>query len=380
MTAVNERATIFDVRTRDQVAANAEAVDRERAFPRASLEALAAVGALGLSVPADYGGAGAGLSALATACEVVGGACASTGMTFLMHNVTAATIAGGGGPRAAELLSALASGDTLGTLAFSERGTGAHFYAPELRAKRSDDDRDGIVTISGRKSFVTSGGEAGVYLMLVQSASGEGADCYAVAADAPGVSFDGRWDGLGMAGNSSIAMTLDGVRVGEEDRVGAVGRAGELVFGVVAPFFLVGLAAVNVGIAAAAQQAATDHARGRTYADGSTLAEVQTIQHALANLDLAVRQARLLVREAAALGDAGDSGALVPIMEAKVAATEAARDVTQGALEITGGQGYTPALAIERHLRDARAGAVMAPTNGVLRSWIGKALAGLPVP
>jgi alkylation response protein AidB-like acyl-CoA dehydrogenase len=67
-------------------------------------------------------------------------------------------------------------------------------------------------------------------------------------------------------------------------------------------------------------------------------------------------------------------------MEAKVAATEAASAVTQMALDATGGQGYTPALPIERHLRDARAGAVMAPTNAVLRSWIGKALAGLPVP
>ena len=67
-------------------------------------------------------------------------------------------------------------------------------------------------------------------------------------------------------------------------------------------------------------------------------------------------------------------------MEAKVAATEAAAAVTQKALEVTGGQGYTPALPIERHLRDARAGAVMAPTNAVLRNWIGKALAGLPVP
>jgi alkylation response protein AidB-like acyl-CoA dehydrogenase len=97
-------------------------------------------------------------------------------------------------------------------------------------------------------------------------------------------------------------------------------------------------------------------------------------------MDIAVRSTRLLVRDAAALGDGGDEAALVPIMEAKVAATETAVSVTQRALEVCGGQGYTPALPIERHLRDARAGAVMAPTNGVLRNWIGKALMGLPVP
>jgi isovaleryl-CoA dehydrogenase len=67
-------------------------------------------------------------------------------------------------------------------------------------------------------------------------------------------------------------------------------------------------------------------------------------------------------------------------MEAKIAATEAAQTVTEKALAATGGQGYTPRLPVERHLRDARAGAVMAPTNAVLRNWIGKALTGLPVP
>lgn len=170
------------------------------------------------------------------------------------------------------------------------------------------------------------------------------------------------------------------MHAGDAARIGAAGKATELVFGVVAPFFLVGLAAVNVGIAAAAARAATEHAAGRRYPDGSSLAEIQHVQHLIADMDLATRQARLVVREAAALGDAGDESALVVIMEAKVAATEAAAFVTQKALEATGGQGYTPSLPVERHLRDARAGAVMAPTNAVLRNWIGKALAGLPVP
>ena len=137
---------------------------------------------------------------------------------------------------------------------------------------------------------------------------------------------------------------------------------------------------MNVGIAAAAVGSGHRACRDRRYPDGSSLAEMQVVQHLLADMDTAVRQARLLVRDAAALGEAGDPSALVAIMEAKVAATETAALVTQKALEVTGGQGYTPSLPIERHLRDARAGAVMAPTNAVLRSWIGKALAGLPVP
>ncbi len=357
------------------IAPGAAGIDRESRFPDEQLNALAQVGALGLLVPCDQGGVGAGLVALADVCEAVGGACASTGMVFLMHSVTAATVAGGGGPSAARLLEEMASGEVLGTLAFSERGTGAHFYAPELRAER----RDGSVFVSGRKSFVTSGGHADAMLVLLQG-EGDGLDCYVVRRNDSGVRFDGHWEGLGMRGNSSIAVELDDVVLDRDALIGEAGGGAGLVFGVVAPTFLVGLAAVNVGIAQAALSEAFEHAKSRRYPDGSSLVEVATVQHALANMDIDVRAARALLREAARLGDHGDEGALVPLMEAKVLCTDVAARVTQGALEVCGGQGYTPALAIERHLRDARAGAVMAPTNGVLRTWSAKAIAGLPVP
>jgi isovaleryl-CoA dehydrogenase len=356
------------------IAPLAAAVDRDRAFPDASMRALGECGALGLLVPEASGGSGGGIAALVAACEAVGSACASSGMVFLMHSVTAATIAIGGGERAGEYLEAMATGAKLGTLAFSERGTGAHFYAPELTAE----SHDGGVRIRGRKSFVTSGGHADFYLVLVRSLAGDGLDCYAVGGSA-GIRFDGEWDGLGMAGNSSVAADFDCV-VDVAARIGGSGDGEGLVFTAVAPFFLAGLAAVNVGIAAAALAAAVGHASTRRYSDGGSLAEIQSIQHALADMDITTRAARLLVEEAARLGDAGDAGALVALMEAKVIATEAAVAVTQTALEVCGGQGYTRALPIERHLRDARAGSVMAPTNGVLRNWTGKALAGLAVP
>jgi isovaleryl-CoA dehydrogenase len=359
---------------RERIAPLAAAVDRDRSFPESSIRALGESGALGLMVPDEFGGAGGGIAELVAACEAVGAACAASGMVFLMHSVTAATIAVGGGERASEYLEGMAAGRKLGTLAFSERGTGAHFYAPELTAERES----GGVRIHGRKSFVTSGGHADLYLVLVRSGEGETLDCYAVD-PADGVRFEGEWDGLGMAGNSSIAAEFDCV-VDDAARIGGGGDGQTLVFTAVAPFFLAGLAAVNVGIAAAALAATVEHASTRRYAGGESLAEIQSIQHALANMDMSTRAARLMVHEAARLGDLGDEGALVALMEAKVVATEAAASVTQTALEVCGGQGYTRAMPIERHLRDARAGAVMAPTNGVLRNWTGKALAGLPVP
>lgn len=359
---------------RGTIARSAPDVDATRSFPSAGLQELAAGGGYGLVVPASYGGSGGALAALARACRELGEACASTAMVFLMHCVATATIARD--ERHADLLRAIAAGEALATLAFSERGTGAHFYSPQLSATRTG----GALRISGRKSFVTSGGHADLYVLLVQGEAEGTADAYIVDAKRSGISFEGDWDGLGMAGNSSIAMTLDDVELSAGDRIGPPGGGLELVFTVVAPLFLAGLAAVNVGIAAAATRAATQHVSTRRYPDGSSLAEIQHIQHLVADMDLRTRQAWLLVSEAALAGENGAEDALVAIMEAKIAATEAAVDVTRLALHATGGQGYTSALPIERHLRDAHAGAVMAPTNAVLRSWVGRALAGLPVP
>lgn len=359
----------------DQIEPSAAEVDSNRDFPSNNLRALADVGALGLVVPQAMGGVGGSLSALSEACETLGSACASTAMIYLMHSVTAATSTAGGGSSATEVTAAL-SGGTLGSLAFSERGTGAHFYAPELKVQRAN----GSVRVSGSKSFVTSGGHAGIYLLLVQSEQEGTADAYAIDSNAEGLSFEGEWQGLGMTANNSVGMHLEEVVLHDDARIGEPGAGVALVFEVVAPHFLVGLAAVNVGIAAAASAAAAAHVRGRRYPDGSSLAEIQYIQHLIADMDLRTRAARLLVREAAALGEAGDASALVAIMEAKIAATETAADVTQLAMTATGGQGYTPSLPIERHFRDAHAGAVMAPTNAVLRNWVGKALTGLPVP
>ena len=358
------------------IAETAVAVDRERSFPRDNIELLRELGALRLTVPAASGGLGGGLGAVAQACEALGAACASTAMVFLMHTVSAATLAAGGGERARQALEAIVTDGALATLAFSERGTGAHFYSPELSATRAN----GGVRVSGRKSFVTSGGHADLYIVLLQGEQEGTADAYIVERATAGVRFEGSWHGLGMAGNASVAAVFDDVALPDAARLGDAGTALDLVFSVVAPFFLVGLAAVNAGIAGAATRVAIDHAASRSYPDGSTLAELAPVQHQLADMDSDARRARLLVAEAARLGDAGDEVALLAIMESKVVATDTAARVTQRALEVTGGQGYTPALAVERHLRDARAGAVMAPTNGVLRGWIGKALAGLPVP
>ena len=369
--ARTKRVVDSDVRPR------AADVDRLRQYPSEGLAALGHAGLLGLMVPKAQGGMGGDLRSLAVACQEVGRGCASTAMCFLMHQCGAFLIAAGAaGDQAGRFLPPIARGEAIATLAFSERGTGAHFYNPEIRARRNG---QGFV-LEGRKSFVTSGGHADLYPVLVQTSSAQGLDILVVPRESRGLSFEGEWDGIGMAGNSSVTMVLRDVHVPASHLLGKEAAGAGLVFNVVAPSFLVGLSGVNLGIAQAALDAAVEHARTRTYPpDNRPLASLQAIQFYLAEMSGAIDGARHLLYEAASAADSAQATALLLVMEAKVAATETAIRVTNLAMQVCGGQGYTRRLPVERHLRDARAGAVMAPTNEVLKEWIGKSLVGLPL-
>ena len=359
-----------------ELAETAADVDRERSFPQEHFDILAKAGLTGILVPEQLGGLGGNLSTLAVACEDIGGASGSTGLCFLMHACGTAVIGAKATPDQAEAwLRPAARGEALATLAFSERATGAHFYAPEITAQRSN----GSFLLNGTKTFVTNGGHAGLYPVLVNASGEPGLDVLVVTPDLDGVSFQGEWDGVGMAGNSSIQMVLENVEVPAANLVGKEGDGQELVFQVVAPTFLIGLAGVNVGIAQAALDATVEHAKNRKHSSGQLLAEVPIIQEYLADMSIRTETARALLGRAAAAADAGEETALPLVMLAKVAATEAAIAVTNTAMQVTGGQGYTRRLPIERFWRDARAGSVMAPTNEVLKEWVGKLLAGLPL-
>jgi alkylation response protein AidB-like acyl-CoA dehydrogenase len=341
------------------------------------MQALGQAGLLALLVPDAQGGLGGTLSTFAAVCEELARGCASSAMCYLMHGCATAVIAARAtDEQATRWLRPIAGGQLIATLAFSERGTGAHFYNPEIQARRN-----GGYVLSGTKSFVTSGGHADVYLALVKATpEAEGLDVLALEKGMPGLSFHGAWDGLGLAGNSSIRMVLEDVHVPEANLIGGEGAGADLVFGVVAPTFLIGVAAVNVGIAQAALDDAVQHATTRTYPpEGKPLATIQAIQFYLAEMKVATDGARALVERAAALADAADPGALPAVMEAKIAAADAVLGVTDRAMKVCGGQGYSRSLPVERHLRDGRAGTVMAPTTEVLKEWLGKIQCGLPL-
>ena len=233
---------------------NAHRVDAEGSFPMEAVTALRTAGLLGITLPEDVGGLGEGPHELVEAISSVAGACGSTAMIYLMHVSAAMTVAAAPPPGLPDLLPALANGDMLASLAFSEAGSRSHFWAPVSKSRHNG---AGVV-LDARKSWVTSAGQADVYVTSTLNADADTVDIFALPADTPGVAVSGDWRGMGLRGNASNPMTF-AVEVPESYRVGPAGGGFELMLQTVMPWFNLGNAAVSVGLSRAAVDAAVRH-------------------------------------------------------------------------------------------------------------------------
>src|SRR6516165_6446095 len=365
----------------DLLAMHADDVDRERRFPRQNIQELGRNGLVGLVVPAKYGGAGGSIPEMAQVLERMAQACPSTAMVMLMHYCGTAVVAAKGNATLKQsLLPSIARGEHLTTLAFSEAGSGAHFYMPVSEVKRNGRG----LRLTARKTFVTSAGEADSYVVSTRKAGASGPtdlDMYLVAQGTKGFEVERRFEGLGLAGNASAPMNLEDVELEEEKRLGNEGSGFQTMMEVVLPHFQVGVAAVSLGIAAAAFQAASAHAVARKYehAGGTPLAAIPRVQFLAAEMALEIRSARAYLGETIRRISAGDPEAMLDVLGVKARAAEAALAVASRAMTLGGGAAFGRRGGLERIFRDAQAASVMAPSSDVLKDFIGKATLGLPL-
>ncbi len=355
---------------------HAAAVDADARFPAEAVAALRESGLLGLTIPREYGGLGAGPAEFVEVVRDIAAACGSTAMVYLMHMSAAMTVAAAPPESEPDLPARLADGRALGTLAFSEPGSRSHFWAPVSQAKRSD----GAVQLSAAKSWVTSAGYADLYVTSTLSADAQGAiDLYAVAGDAAGVAVTGAFRGMGLRGNASAPMRFDAV-VGDGLRLGSAGGGFDLMTGTVMPWFNLGNAAVSHGLASAAVDAAVKHVSGaRLEHAGQVLADLPTIRARVAQMSLRNEAAGSYLRSAAASIAAPDDTTPLYVLGVKALANDNALTVTDDAMRVCGGAAFSSHLQVDRYFRDARAGHVMAPTADVLYDFYGKAVTGQPV-
>jgi alkylation response protein AidB-like acyl-CoA dehydrogenase len=363
------------------LAPSADEVDQKRSFPRKNIEAVGQAGLLGLLVPREYGGAGGGLPEMSQALTIMAEACASTAMVVLMHYCGAAAVAAKGGPQLKDrVLPEIAKGKHLSTLAFSEAGSGVHFYFPISEVSQNGSGK----RLSARKSFVTSAGEADSYVVSTRkarAASPTELNLYLLPRGTPGFTVEGRFEGLGLAGNSSAAVTLDQVPLHDEYLLGAEGSGFQTLMEVALPHFQIGAASVSLGIAAAAFRAATAHVGSRKYdhAGKAPLSSIPRVQFLAAEMALELRSARAYLAETLRRATSGDPEVMLDVLGIKARAAEACTSVVSRAMTLGGGAAFGRRGGLERMFRDAQAAAVMAPSTDVLKEFLGKACLGVPL-
>jgi len=361
------------------IAPHAATVDQTGAFPRPSLSALGERRYWGLMLPTEYGGLGEGHRTAAAVLDAVAQRCASTAMVYLMHLCGVACYAAAKNPPA-ELLKSAATGKHLTTLAFSEKGSRSHFWAPVSRAT---DSGNGTVRLNASKSFVTSAGYADGYVVSTLAAAATApleSTIYTVLAKDPGISVAGQWRGLGLRGNASAPMTLTNVAISKDRALTEPGKGLDMMLGVVLPLFQIGSAAIAIGMAEAAVTGTVKHMTSSRFEESnSSLADLPTLRAQVARMRIDTDCARAhLGAVLDSLEQPGPATQLL-VLEAKAAATEAAVAVTDLAMRTCGGAAFGGAYGLDRLFRDARAPIVMAPTSDVAYEFIGRALCGLPV-
>lgn len=379
--------------SRDVLAPGAADVDLHGRFPREQLRLLGREGILGLPVSTDLGGPGADLLTTARVTEALGRGCASTAMCCHMHLAAAALISAvAEGDQIERFVEPILRGEHLSTFAISEPGSGSRWWHMESFVER----REGGYLLDSFKSFATSAGEADSYVVPVRASPTARHNEFTlllVDRDIANVKPIGEWDAMGLRGNHSTPVHFDKCIVPDSHRLGEAAFGFPLLMAHGLPAYQVGLAAVYLGIAGAAFDFATSHVTKRVHADTKLpLSKVETVQLYVSDMKLRLDQARTYVFEVARYVDrlTDTHGDLIEVVDkteflqsvasVKVVACQAAAAITNQALQVCGGTGYSRKHPIERYYRDARAGSLMGPADDVLRVVIAQRALGLPYP
>jgi alkylation response protein AidB-like acyl-CoA dehydrogenase len=356
---------------RKDVAPRAAAIDRTDEFPRDLYHRLADLGLLGLTLPAEYGGAGADTLTWTLCQEELAQASASVAHAQLLAVILGELI-GEHGTEAQRRrwLPAMARGEAICVIAQTEPGGGSDVAGLQTTARPT---ADGWV-LNGTKRFITAAMVCDVAVVVAttdRSLGREGIAMFLVEAGTPGFRPGSKDHVMGLHGVGTGELVFDDCHVPRAALLGSerggFKRAMESL-----NTGRVGIAAQALGVAQAALDAALAYAQTRE-AFGRPIAELQAIQFLLADMSTAVEAVRLLVRRAALLRDRGRPVARAAA-EAKLMAAETAVRVTSDALQIHGAAGYATDFPLERLYRDARVYPIFEGTSQIQRLVIARQL------
>ena len=351
----------------ENFAPKAAEIDEKEYFPEENFRLLAENGLLGIQIPEEYGGAGAGMLSLILVIEEVARACASTSVILTTQALASEPIhIGGSEEQKKTFLYRLASGQCLGALGITEAGAGSDVTAIKTAAKKVD----GGYLLNGSKLFITNGGVSeiiGVVCYTDKSKGNKGMSILLVEKSDKGFTVGKKENRLGIHGSDTRELTFEDVFVPEGRRLGSEGSGFKTLM-TTFNYSRPGIAAQALGIAAEALDAAIKYAKERVQF-GKTLSSFQGIQWMLAEMALSVEAARNLVYRAAALIDEDPSSSEIPKFAsmAKWLASDTAMKVTTDAVQIFGGYGYIREYPVERMMRDPKITQIYEGTNQVQR-------------
>jgi alkylation response protein AidB-like acyl-CoA dehydrogenase len=372
----DEEIMIRDMAARiaaDRLAPHAETLDRGegRDILLANLQELAANGFMALNVREEFGGTQAGTVAFALALEEIAAACAATAVTVSVTNMVGEVIQAVGSPQhKAAYLPKLADGTfPAGAFCLTESGAGSDPAGMVTRARKDGDH----YVLDGSKLYITSAEYAGLFVVWAvtdpDAPKGKGISVFLVPADTQGVIIGKAEKKMGQTGSATNTVIFANARVPASALMGRENDGFRVAVGELAGG-RIGVAAVSLGIARAAMAAAKSYAKERRQF-GQAIAEFQGLQWMIADREVDLHAARLMILDAAARKDRDEPFAKEASM-AKLFASEAAHRCTDTAIQIHGGAGYCRDYPVERLARDARITRIYEGTSEVQRLIIAR--------
>jgi butyryl-CoA dehydrogenase len=350
--------------------------DKEHHFPREAHRGLAALGAYGICVPEEFGGANLDYVTLALVLEEIAAGDGGTSTAISVTNcpVNAILMRYGNAAQKKKWLTRLAQGELLGVFCLTEPHVGSDASALRTTATK---DGDGWV-IDGVKQFITSGknGDLAVVIAVVFAVNDKGAgkkgmSAFLVPTHEPGYVVARLEDKIGQHSSDTAQINFDHCRIPAENLIGEEGEGYKIALSALEGG-RIGIAAQSVGMARSAFEVALEYAKERQ-SFGTAIINHQAVGFRLAECATQLEAARQLIWHAATLRDAGKP-CLKEAAMAKLFASEMAEQVCSAAIQTLGGYGYVSDFPVERIWRDVRVCQIYEGTSDVQKIIIQRGL------
>jgi butyryl-CoA dehydrogenase len=359
--------------SQERLAPNAARWDKEHHFPKEELKGLAALGAFGVAVPEEFGGAGLDYVSLSLVLEEIAAGDGGTSTIISVNNCPVCSIAMmyANAQQKEQWLRPLARGEMLGAFCLTEPHVGSDAAALRTTATRDGDH----YVLNGVKQFITSGKHADVAIVMAVSdkeAGKKGISAFWVPTNTPGYIVARLEDKLGQHSSDTAQILFENCRIPARNLIGEEGQGYKIALSGLEGG-RIGIASQAVGMARAAFEAALAYSKERT-SFGKPLFEHQAVQFRLSDMATQIEAARQLILHAASMKDAGKP-CLKEAAMAKLFASEMAERVCSDAVQIHGGYGYVSDFPVERIYRDVRVCQIYEGTSDIQKILIGRALA-----